>query len=130
MSKTDDIKELYGKYVMQTYAQSLVLAKGKGTKVWDTDGKVYLDFLAGISVLNVGHSHPTVVKAIREQAAKLTHVSNLYFNENQAELAEKLSSLALGGKCFFCNSGAEANEAQIKLARLWVMTKVNITLLP
>lgn len=119
MSKTEEIKELYGKYVMQTYAQSLVLAKGKGTKVWDTDGKVYLDFLAGISVLNVGHSHPKVVKAIQEQVAKLTHVSNLYYNENQAKLAEKLSSLSLGGKCFFCNSGAEANEAQIKLARLW-----------
>jgi len=119
MSKTEEIKELYGKYVMQTYAQSLVLAKGKGTKVWDTDGKVYLDFIAGISVLNVGHSHPKVVKAIQDQVVKLTHVSNLYYNENQAKLAEKLSSLALGGKCFFCNSGAEANEALIKLARLW-----------
>ncbi len=119
MSKTEDIKELYGRYVMQTYAQSLVLARGRGTKVWDTDGKVYLDFLAGISVLNVGHSHPKVVQAIQEQAARLTHVSNLYYNENQAKLAEKLSSLSLGGKCFFCNSGAEANEAQIKLARLW-----------
>jgi acetylornithine/N-succinyldiaminopimelate aminotransferase len=119
MSKTEDIKELYGKYVMQTYSQSLVLAKGKGTKVWDTDGKVYLDFLAGISVLNVGHSHPAVVKAIQDQVSNLTHVSNLYFNEKQAKLAEKLSKLALGGKCFFCNSGAEANEAQIKLARLW-----------
>ncbi|OGV70619.1 MAG: acetylornithine aminotransferase [Lentisphaerae bacterium RIFOXYA12_FULL_48_11] len=119
MSKTEEIKELYGKYVMQTYAQSLVLAKGKGTKVWDTDGKVYLDFLSGISVLNVGHSHPAVVKAIQDQVAKLTHVSNLYYNENQAKLAEKLSSLSFGGKCFFCNSGAEANEAQIKLARLW-----------
>ncbi|MDD4872737.1 MAG: aspartate aminotransferase family protein [Kiritimatiellae bacterium] len=119
MSKTEDIKELYSKYVMKTYAQSLVLVKGKGAKVWDADGKVYLDFLAGISVLNIGHSHPAVVKAIQDQVAKLTHVSNLYYNENQAKLAEKLSQLSLGGKCFFCNSGAEANEAQIKLARLW-----------
>lgn len=119
MSKTDDIKELYSKYVMKTYSQSLVFAKGKGTKVWDTDGKVYLDFAAGISVLNVGHSHPAVVKAVQEQAAKLMHVSNLYYNEKQGLLAEKLSTLSLGGKCFFCNSGAEANESQVKLARLW-----------
>jgi len=119
MSKSEYVKDLYGKYVMKTYSQSLVLVKGKGSKVWDAEGKVYLDFLAGISVLNVGHSHPKVVKAIQDQVAKLTHVSNLYYNENQALLAEKLSSLALGGKCFFCNSGAEANEAQIKLARLW-----------
>jgi predicted acetylornithine/succinylornithine family transaminase len=104
---------------MPTYAPSLVLVRGKGTRVWDAGGKAYLDFLAGISVLNVGHSHPRVVKAIQEQVEKLTHVSNLYFNENQPRLAEKLSSLALGGKCFFCNSGAEANEALIKLARLY-----------
>jgi len=120
MTKTEGIKELYNQYVMPTYPkQSLVLAKGKGTKVWDTDGKVYLDFLAGISVLNVGHSHPRVVKAVQDQVANLTHVSNLYCTEKQALLAQKLSGLALGGKCFFCNSGAEANEAQIKLARLW-----------
>jgi len=119
MSKSDEIKELYSKYVMHTYAQNLVLVKGKGTRVWDADGKVYLDFLAGIAVLVAGHSHPKVVAAIQDQVTRLTHVSNLYYNENQAKLAEKLSSLALGGKCFFCNSGAEANEGMIKLARLW-----------
>jgi len=119
MSKGEETIELYGKYVMPTYAQDLVLVKGKGTKVWDADGKVYLDFLAGISVLNVGHSHPTVVEAIRHQCGLLTHVSNLYYTENQPKLAEKLSSLSLGGKVFFCNSGAEANEGLIKLARLW-----------
>ena len=120
MSKTEEIKELYSKYVMNTYAgQELALVKGKGTKVWDAEGKVYLDFAAGISVLNIGHSHPVVVKAIQEQVAKATHFSNLYLNENQATLAEVLSTIGLKGKCFFCNSGAEANEGLIKLARLW-----------
>ena len=119
MSKNEEIIELYNKYVMPTYSQNLVLVRGRGTKVWDADGKVYLDFLAGISVLNVGHSHPKIVNAIQEQVAVLTHISNLYFNENQAMLAQRLSELSLHGKCFFCNSGAEANEGMIKLARLW-----------
>jgi predicted acetylornithine/succinylornithine family transaminase len=119
MSKSEDIKKLYSQYVMPTYAQSLVLVKGKGSKVWDADGKVYLDFMAGISVLNVGHCHPKVVDAIQKQVAQATHFSNLYFSENQAKLAERLSRLGLGGKCFFGNSGAEANEGLIKLARLW-----------
>jgi len=120
MSKTESVKELYAKHVMNTYAnQKIALVRGRGTKVWDADGKVYLDFISGISVLNIGHCHPNVVKAIQEQASKATHFSNLYFNENQALLAETLSSLALGGKCFFCNSGAEANEGMVKLARLW-----------
>jgi predicted acetylornithine/succinylornithine family transaminase len=87
--------------------------------VWDADGKVYLDFLAGISVVNVGHCHPRVVEAIRRQAGELMHASNLYYTENQAKLARKLSELSLGGKVFFCNSGAEANEGLVKLARLW-----------
>ncbi|MDI6774115.1 MAG: aspartate aminotransferase family protein [Verrucomicrobiota bacterium] len=119
MSKSDAIKELYKQYVMPTYAQSLTLVKGNGTKVWDADGKVYLDFMAGISVLNVGHCHPKVVEAVRKQVAQATHFSNLYFNGNQARLAERLARLGLGGKCFFGNSGAEANEGLIKLARLW-----------
>ena len=120
MSKTEEVKELYSKYVMNTYAgQNLVLVRGKGSKVWDADGKVYLDFIAGISVLNVGHSHPAIVKAVQDQVAKATHFSNLYMNENQATLAEVLSTISLKGKCFFGNSGAEANEGLIKLARLW-----------
>jgi predicted acetylornithine/succinylornithine family transaminase len=119
MSKKEDIIGLYEKFVMHTYAQSLVLVKGKGTKVWDSEGKVYLDFMAGISVCNVGHCHPHVVDVIRNQAGTLVHVSNIFFNENQAKLAEKLSGMALHGKVFFCNSGAEANEGLIKLARLW-----------
>lgn len=119
MKTTAEVVELYNKYVMKTYSQNLVLTKGKGTRVWDADGKVYLDFISGISVLNLGHCHPAVTDAIQKQAAELVHVSNLYYNAQQAELAEKLSSVSLGGKCFFCNSGAEANEGLIKLARLW-----------
>jgi acetylornithine/N-succinyldiaminopimelate aminotransferase len=119
MSRTEEIKELYGKYVMTTYSQDIALVKGRGTKVWDADGKVYLDFAAGISVLNVGYSHPKVVAAVQAQVAELVHVSNLYYNENQGLLAKRLSDLSLHGKCFFCNSGAEANEGMIKLARLW-----------
>jgi len=120
MSKTTDIIQQFDEHVIPSYARRpIVFVKGKGAKLWDAEGKVYLDFLAGISVLNVGHSHPAVVEAVRQQAGLLTHVSNLYYTENQGRLASALASLALGGKCFFCNSGAEANEALIKLARLW-----------
>jgi predicted acetylornithine/succinylornithine family transaminase len=120
MTTRMEIAQKYQTYVMPTYyPPSLTLVKGKGTRVWDIDGKVYLDFVGGIACQNVGHCHPKVVEAIQHQAAKLIHVSNLYHNEHHALLAEKLSTLSLGGKCFFCNSGAEANEALIKLARLW-----------
>ncbi len=119
MNTSEEIISLHKQFVMSTYAPGLVLVKGKGAKVWDADGKEYLDFLAGIAVLSVGHCHPKVVKAIKEQAAKLMHVSNLYYNENQPRLAQALSTRSLNGKCFFCNSGAEANEGMIKLARLW-----------
>jgi predicted acetylornithine/succinylornithine family transaminase len=118
MTKTEQIATLYSQHVIPTYSQSLALVKGKGTRVWDAEGHVYLDFSAGIAVLNVGHCHPRVVAAIREQAGTLMHVSNLFYTELQGRLAEKLSGLSLKGKCFFCNSGAEANEALIKLARL------------
>ena len=119
MSLTKDIADEFKTYVMPTYAPEIALVKGKGTKVWDADGKVYLDFVAGISVLNIGYSHPVVVEAIQKQVQELVHVSNLYYTENQAKLAKKLSELSLGGKSFFANSGAEANEGMIKLARLW-----------
>ncbi len=119
MTKTEQIAKLYSQHVMSTYSQSLALVKGKGTRVWDAEGRVYLDFAAGISVLNVGHCHPRVVDAIREQAGTLMHVSNFFYTEPQARLAEKLGALSgFDGKCFFCNSGAEANESLIKLARL------------
>ena len=121
MTKSEDIMQKYQTYVMPTYAPKLALTRGRGTRVWDADGKVYLDFGTGISVTNTGHCHSTVVEAIRKQAGELMHTSNLYYTENQALLAEKLSTLAYEGKgkCFFCNSGAEANEALVKLARLW-----------
>jgi predicted acetylornithine/succinylornithine family transaminase len=117
--KTVEISEIHKQYVIPTYAPELALVKGAGAKVWDADGNEYLDFLAGIAVLNVGHCHPNVVKAIQEQAGTLMHVSNLYYNEKQPQLAKAIAERAGGGKCFFCNSGAEANEGLIKLARLW-----------
>ena len=122
MSKKNDNKEfaaLFDQYVMHTYSQSIPIMRASGTRVWDANGSQYLDFTAGIAVLNVGHAHPKVVEAIQQQAAAMVHCSNLFYNVNQALLAQKLSKISLGGKCFFCNSGAEANEAMIKLARLW-----------
>ena len=121
MTTSADIVKKYQGFVIPSYAApSLVLTKGKGSRVWGIDGKVYMDFVGGIACQNVGHCHPKVVEAIQHQAAKLVHVSNLYMNEYHATLAEKLVTLSgLGGKAFFCNSGAEANEALIKLARLW-----------
>lgn len=119
MSNQPDIPGLHEQYVMPTYTPGLTLVKGRGAKVWDADGNLYLDFLAGIAVTGVGHCHPRLVRAIRRQAGRLMHVSNLFHNEWQPRLAQVLSEKSLGGKCFFCNSGAEANEALIKLARLW-----------
>ena len=119
MSKSTDIAALFNQYVMHTYAPTATLTSGIGCKVRDSDGKTYLDFTAGIAVHNVGHCHHKVVKAIQDQAATLGHCSNLFYNVNQALLAQRLSKLSLNGKCFFCNSGAEANEAMIKLARLY-----------
>jgi len=118
-NKTEEIVGLVDKYVVPSYARKpLVLTHGKGTKVWDATGKVYLDFVSGIAICNLGHAHPTYVEALSKQAAQLNTVSNLYYTENQGRLAKILSEISLQGKCFFCNSGAEANEALIKLARL------------
>jgi len=119
MSKSTDIAALFDQYVMHTYAPTATLTSGSGCKVRDPDGKTYLDFTAGIAVHNVGHCHHKVVKAVHDQVATLGHCSNLFYNVNQALLAQRLSKLSLNGKCFFCNSGAEANEAMVKLARLW-----------
>ncbi len=119
MSKSADIAALFDQYVMHTYSPTVTLTWGHGCKVRDADGKNYLDFTAGIAVLNVGHTHAKVAKAVQDQAGALIHSSNLFYTPNQALLAQKLSKLSLGGKCFFCNSGAEANEAMVKLARLW-----------
>src|SRR3989338_929818 len=113
-----DIIGLYKNYVMPTYITfPLVLARGRGTYVWDTDGKKYLDFFPGWAVSGIGHSHKGVVKAIKNQAGRLIHVSNNYFHAGQGELAKEIVSSSFPGKVFFCNSGAEANEAAIKLAR-------------
>jgi acetylornithine/N-succinyldiaminopimelate aminotransferase len=103
---------------MHTYARlPVAFARGEGAKLWDEGGVEYLDFVAGLGVLNVGHSNPYVVQAIRQQAGELLHVSNLFGAPWQDALADRLASRSLGGRVFFCNSGAEANEAAIKLAR-------------
>ncbi|NHM26375.1 acetylornithine transaminase [Desulfofundulus sp. TPOSR] len=115
---TAEIIELTGKYVMHTYGRlPLALVRGQGARVWDAEGKEYLDFVAGLAVCSLGHCHPAVVEAIASQARKLMHVSNLYHIEPQAKLAQLLVENSCGDRVFFCNSGAEANEAAIKLAR-------------
>ena len=117
-NKTQEILDIYKASLMPTYAPSVVLASGKGVTVRDVDNRPFYDFTSGIGVQSVGYSNPKVVKAIQEQAAAMTHSSNLFANEPATRLAAKLVELSgLGGKVFFCNSGAEANEAAIKLAR-------------
>ncbi|HHX40210.1 MAG TPA: aspartate aminotransferase family protein [Armatimonadetes bacterium] len=97
----------------------ICFVRGEGARLWDTEGKEYLDFLAGIAVCALGHCHPRVTEAIREQAGRLVHTSNLYYNAEQARLAQLLGELSGGYRAFFGNSGAEANEGAIKLARKW-----------
>ncbi len=112
------------KYIMKTYGRyPLVPVRGEGCRVWDADGKEYLDFLAGVAVNNLGHCHPKVVAAIQKQAAEMIHCSNYYNIPTQIELAELLCSNSFADKAFFCNSGAEANEAAIKLARKYAREK-------
>jgi acetylornithine/N-succinyldiaminopimelate aminotransferase len=110
---------LFDKYVVPTYArQPLVFVRGSGARVWDADGKPYLDFGGGIAVNVLGHAHPVIAKALAQQAGILIHTSNLYYTEPQGLLAKRLVELVgVQGKCFFCNSGGEANEALFKLAR-------------
>jgi acetylornithine aminotransferase/acetylornithine/N-succinyldiaminopimelate aminotransferase len=105
------------KYYQGTFKRNLVMEHGEGVRVWDADGHVYLDLVAGIATNVLGHAHPAVVKAIIEQAPKLVHASNLYINQRQVELAEALYNVSGGMRGFFSNSGAEANEGAIKLAR-------------
>src|ERR671911_2119250 len=103
---------------MQTYARAPVgFVRGEGVRLWDPEGREYLDFLAGISVCSVGHCHPAGVEAVRDQVGTLTHTSNLYLTEGGVRLAERLCRSSLGGRAFLCNSGTEANECAIKLAR-------------
>jgi predicted acetylornithine/succinylornithine family transaminase len=116
--KLAELQELESRWVMRTYARMPVeFVRGEGARLWDSDGKRYLDFLAGISVCSVGHCHPAVVEAVREQVGRLTHTSNLYLTEGGVRLAERLCESSLGGRAFLCNSGTEANECVIKLVR-------------
>ncbi|NYB52684.1 MAG: acetylornithine transaminase [Methanobacteriaceae archaeon] len=115
---TEEIMALDKDYVMQTYGrQPLAIKEGKGAVVWDMEGNPYIDCVAGIAVNNVGHAHPHVAQAISKQARKLIHTSNLYYTEEQVLLAKLLVEVSPHQKAFFCNSGAEANEGSIKLAR-------------
>ncbi len=117
-------KEKTDKYVFNTYSRiQTVFVKGQGATLWDENGKQYTDFLAGIAVCSLGHSHPAVTKAVCDQAAKLVHVSNLFYTAPQAELARLLVEKSFSDRVFFANSGAEANEAAIKLARRYFNEK-------
>jgi acetylornithine/N-succinyldiaminopimelate aminotransferase len=113
-----ELQELERRSVIPSYARFPVeFVRGEGSRIWDSDGNEYLDFLCGISVTSLGHCHPRVVEAVRDQVGRLMHASNLFYTEPAMRLAARLSESSLGGKVYFCNSGAEANEAAIKLAR-------------
>lgn len=115
---TEELKDYAAKYLMQTYArQPISIVRGRGAKVYDMEGREYIDFVGGIAVNILGHGHPDLVQAIQRQAAQLIHVSNLYYTEPQVRLAQMLVDHSCADRVFFCNSGAEANEAAIKLAR-------------
>ena len=118
------LKAAAAQYLMNTYGErAICLVRGKGPQVWDSEGRRYLDFLAGISVNNLGHCHPAIVRAIREQSEILIHCSNLYMIKPQIDLARTLVERSFADKCFFANSGTEANEGAIKLARLYSRNK-------
>ncbi|MDH4100158.1 MAG: acetylornithine transaminase [Nitrospirota bacterium] len=120
----DELINASKKYLMNTYNRfPVALTKGRGTQVFDIDGRKYLDFMAGIAVNNLGHCHPKVTVAIQKQAQRLLHVSNYFQIEQQTTLARLLVENSFADKVFFCNSGAEANEAAIKLARRWSKEK-------
>ncbi|MCP4614747.1 MAG: aspartate aminotransferase family protein [Planctomycetes bacterium] len=116
---TQETIELFNKYVIANYGRlPRVIVKGEGCYMYDVDGNKILDMFPGWAVSAIGHCHPRVVDALRKQAGELLHIDNTFYSEQQGELAKLLSERAFGGKCFFCNSGAEANEAALKLARL------------
>jgi predicted acetylornithine/succinylornithine family transaminase len=113
-----DLQQLDAQAVIGTYARNPVeFVRGEGTRLWDDSGNEYLDFLGGISVVQIGHCHPQLVAAVTEQAARLMHVGNLFYTEPGIRLAQRLAERGLGGKAFLCNSGAEAIECALKLAR-------------
>ena len=118
ISTLAELQELERRYAIPTYARNPIqFVRGSGARLWDEEGNEYLDFLAGISVLNVGHCHPRVIEAVTRQAADLTHATNLYYTEPALRLSAALSESSLGGKVFLTNSGAEAIEAALKLVR-------------
>ena len=115
---TEELKESADQYLMGTYArQPISIVRGRGTKVYDLEGREYVDFVGGIAVNLLGHAHPDLVLAVQKQAAQLIHTSNLYYTEPQVRLAQMLVDHSFADQVFFCNSGAEANEAAIKLVR-------------
>lgn len=121
---TEELMQGARQYLMDTYARyPLALARGQGTKVYDVEGREYLDFLAGVAVNVLGHCHPKVTLALQQQVQHLIHTSNLFYTEPQVKLAQVLVDHSFADKVFFCNSGAEANEAAIKLARRWAHAK-------
>ena len=121
---TEELKEAAAKYLMQTYTrQPISIVRGRGARVYDLEGREYIDFVGGIAVNVLGHGHPDLVHAIQRQAAQLIHVSNLYYTEPQVQLAKILVEHSFADRVFFCNSGAEANEAAIKLARRYAHAK-------
>src|SRR6202011_5715849 len=114
----EQVHEAFEKFVIPSYARfDLVLERGDGSYVWDVDGKRYLDLAGGIAVCSLGHAHPEMNAALTDQSQKMTHVSNLYYNELQGHLAKRIVDLIAPGRVFFCNSGAKANEGLSKLAR-------------
>jgi len=118
MEKNASYREMDARYYMPAFTREMQIVRGKGTRVWDDKGHEYIDCVAGIAVCSTGHCHPAVVKAICDQAHELIHCSNLYYVPHQAELAKKVVEITGMHKAFFSNSGAEANEGAIKLARL------------
>ncbi|NQS99493.1 MAG: aminotransferase class III-fold pyridoxal phosphate-dependent enzyme, partial [Candidatus Omnitrophica bacterium] len=118
--KNNNLIQEYKKYVVPTYTRMpLLVVKGKGSFVWDAEGRKFLDFFPGWAVSGIGHAHSLVVKALSSQARKILHVPNNYYNTLQGKLAKKIIQHSFSGKVFFCNSGAEAVESAIKLARLY-----------
>jgi len=117
---TQETIQLYNQYVIANYGRlPRVMVKGEGCYLWDAEGNKILDMFPGWAVSGIGHCPPKVVEAIRKQVGELIHIDNTFYSEPQGRLAQMLSERAFGGKCFFCNSGAEANEAALKLARLY-----------
>ena len=118
MEKTSQFKALDERYYMPAFSREIAIVKGEGSNVWDADGREYIDCVAGIAVCSTGHCHPAVVKAICDQAHQLIHCSNLYYVPHQGEVAKKIVEITGMHKTFFSNSGAEATDAALKLARV------------